>query len=62
MSDVIRVNSLSLMKAAFLPSFPNCKRFIILKVYLTYTAEASSALLAEPLDRDMNVTYLRDFS
>ena len=39
MSDVIRVNSLSLMKAAFLPSFPKCKRFIILKVYLAYIAE-----------------------
>lgn len=39
MSDVIHVNSLSLMKAAFLPSFPKCKRFIVLKAYLAYTAE-----------------------
>ena len=39
MSDVIRVNSLSLMKAAFLPSFPKCKRFFISKVYLAYIAE-----------------------
>ena len=35
MSDVIRVNSLSLMKAAF----PKCKNFFILKVYLAYIAE-----------------------